>query len=91
MKILHLRGRGHKNPSYLLLKAQQMAGQKDGIHRCSESSLKCGFLRVLVQRRLPLRGYSYGALRSCREGEHLFGWIDAASISISEQFICSRR
>src|ERR1700674_948798 len=52
IKILLRRGLGDKNLGYLMLKAQRMAGPQDRIRDSSESSLKCGSLRILVQSRI---------------------------------------
>src|SRR5215468_6770451 len=51
IKTLLRRGRGYKNLAYLLLKAQRMAVTKTEFI-ASESSLKCGSLRILVQSRI---------------------------------------
>ena len=49
IKTLLRRGRGYKNLRLSVAEGPTHGGHQDRIHRSSESSLKCGSLRILVQ------------------------------------------
>jgi transposase len=49
IKTLLRRGRGYKNLGYLVAQGPTYGGHQDRIYRSSESGLKCGSLRILVQ------------------------------------------
>jgi hypothetical protein len=51
IKALLRRGRGYKNLSYLLLKAQRLAVLKDRIPGSPKSGLKCEGFQILAQSR----------------------------------------